>query len=132
MGIEATLLIAGASAAIQVSQSQKAAKQAKRVGRQQADALRKEADVESRRQERLQASQRAAFGAAGVAGGAGTPLFVQAASLLESVRERERILAGARNTQSNANAQADALRIQGIAGALQTAGNATSQAIQQA
>ena len=115
--------VAGAAgAANSAVQGQKAAKRARKAGKQQALALRAEAAAERERGRRLAGSQRAAFGAAGVTG-AGSPLLVQADSLLQNIRVRERILAGARNVQSDANAQADAFRLQGISGAISGLGS---------
>ena len=120
-----TVLAAGGTAAtiaIQQDESRKASNQTKRAGRAQAAALRAEASAERERGRRLAASQRAAFGAAGVTS-SGSPLLVQAAGLLDNLRARERLLAGARNVQSNSNAEADALRIRGLSNSLEAATN---------
>lgn len=122
----AAIIISAASTAttiaVQQDESRKASNQTKRAGRAQAAALRAEASAERERGRRLAASQRAAFGAAGVTS-QGSPLLVQAAGLLDNLRARERLLAGARNVQSNSNAEADALRIRGLSNSLQAASN---------
>jgi len=121
----ASAVVSAASGASAVIQGERSARRAKRVGRQRAAALRAEAAAERERGRRLAGTQRAAFGAAGVSA-AGTPLIVSASSLLENIRARERLLAGARNVRSEAGAQADAFRIQGITGGLQGLAGAVS------
>lgn len=132
MGVEVALAYVATAASVgaaanSVVQGERASRQARRTGRQRAAAMRAEAAAERERGRRLAASQRAAYGAAGVQG-AGTPLYSVAGSLLENLRARERILAGARNVQSDANAQADALRLQGIQGAVSNLGAASQSA----
>lgn len=121
MGVEVALVVGAvsglASAANSAVQGERAARQAKRTGRRQAEALRAEAAAERERGRRQAASARAAFGAAGV-GQSGSPLFVASQSFLDNIRTRERILAGADVRQDEANAQADAFRLQGIQGAI--------------
>lgn len=122
MGLVATALVVSAASGVasgvnSVVQSQKAARQTKRAGRAQAAALRAEAEAERQRGRRLAGQARASLGAAGV-GQQGSPLFLNAQNFIENVRARERILAGARNVELNSSAEADALRLQGIQGAL--------------
>lgn len=114
-----------AGAAIAVNQGEVASRNAKRAGRKQAAALRAEAAAERERGRRLASSQSAAFGAAGVGAG-GSAHLVQAQGIVDSLRQRNRVLVGAQNAQSNANAQAEAFRIQGLAGGIQSASNALS------
>lgn len=129
MGVVAAVVVGAVAsaggAAASVIQGERASRQARRAGRQRANELRKAADVERERNRRLLASQRASFGAAGVTG-AGTPLLVQAQSLIDSIRDQERILAGARFEERNAEARADALFLGGIAGGIAQLGQAAS------
>ena len=131
MGIETALVVtavAGAAqAGVSIAAGEKGRKEARRAGRAQAAALRAEAAAERERGRRLAASQRAAFGAAGVAQ-EGTPLLVGAQSYLDSVRARERILAGARTVRREAEARGDALRLEGISGAVRGVSQAVSAA----
>lgn len=129
MAIEAALIIGAVasvgSAANSVIQGERAQRSARRAGRAQAAALRAEAAAERERSRRLASAQRAAFGAAGV-GPQGTPLLVAVQDQVESIRRRERILAGARNAESNARAQGRALFNEGIQGGIQGLSSATT------
>lgn len=129
MGVEVAIIAgavaATAGAANSVVQGERARRQARRAGRRQAAAMRAEAAAERERGRRLAGAARARFGAANV-GAAGTPLAVGAQNFIENVRVRERILAGARNAVSDADAQGDAFRLQGIGGGIQGAAQAAS------
>lgn len=109
------------SVGVQVNAAQKAKDVAKRSGRERAAQLRMDADLERVKSKRLLARQRAQFGAAGVAGPQGSPLLVQTQALIDSIRDRERILAGARFVERDARRQGDAAFTAGISGGVDTA-----------
>lgn len=129
MGVEAALIATVAGGVLNKVESDRAATQTKRAGRQRAEALRAEAAAERERARRLGGAQRARVGAAGVSG-AGSPLFGITQSLQDSLLVRERLLAGSRNAMANARAQARALRIQGTAGLVGSIGQAAQFHVQ--
>jgi hypothetical protein len=106
-----------------VVQGERGRRDARRAGRRRAALLRADAEVERERNRRLLASQRAAYGAAGI-GLEGSPLLLQAQTVMDSIREQERIIAGASIDEQNARAAGDAAFAEGIAGAIGGVGQA--------
>lgn len=96
---------------------QSAKRKAKRAGRKRRELLRKEADVEMERGSRLASTQQAGYGAAGV-GMAGSPLAVQTQTFMDTIRNRERILAGAQIDYDNSKNQGSMYALEGIGGAI--------------
>lgn len=110
-----TAVGAVAGAAFSYFGGRSAKKKAKRSARQRAALLRKEADVERERSRRLVSAQRAAYGAAGVDPTAGSAGLVQSQAFMDSIRDQERILAGAQIDYKNQKNLASSYQTQGIA-----------------
>jgi len=126
MGVEVAVAAAVVAAGTSVYAGEEQAKQQRKAGRRQAAAMRAEAAAERERGRRLRAAQTAAYGAAGVQTGSGTPLMVIGQAAMDNIRQRERLLAGARNALLDARAQASASRLQGYGQAIGYLGQAAS------
>lgn len=90
----------------------------RRAARQRAAFMRREADVERETARRLMGEQRAAYGAAGVNPNIGSAVDVQFQAMEDSIRNQERILAGADLAKREGYLQADLSRSAGISGAV--------------
>jgi hypothetical protein len=88
----------------------------RRAARQRAALMRRDAEVERETARRLLGSQQAAYGAAGVNPNTGSALDVQFQTMQDSIRDQERILAGAAIAQKEGYLQADLSRSAGISG----------------
>lgn len=97
---------------------ERAEREAKRAGRRRAEELRKQAEVERERGRRLIGAQRAAYGAAGVDPGYGSPALVQGQTFADTMLDIQQIMAGARNVEKDARAQGRAYRAAGISASL--------------
>lgn len=136
MGIELAIgaAIVGAAASTaggvySVVQGERAERDAKRAGRARAEELRRQAEVERERGRRLLGAQRAAYGAAGVDPGFGSPVLVQGQAFEDTVLDIHQIMAGARNVERDARAQGRGYRAAGIAGGLAGLASAANFAI---
>ena len=119
-----SLSLTAAATGHQLVEADRAKREAKRAGRRRSAELKRAAEAEMERSRRLQAVQRARFGAAGVSSNFGSPVLLQLRSLSDSILEQQRIIRGAAEAEREARARGRAIWGEAVGSAIGQLANA--------